>query len=127
MALNHQRKHSLKIQAWAGSLVVAAFLLTQERDLILSALYGYAVGLAVLIMLVAAIKIADKKAKEDPKGAMVILYLAAVIRFVILAVLLILGMSDSVLGLDPLGVILPFIVMQISQVLGLLGKKRLTD
>jgi ATP synthase protein I len=102
-------------------------LFTQDKALVMSALYGYFVGLVVLMMLVFAMKRADSAANEDPKRAMLILYLAAVIRFVILAVLFIVGMSHSALALDPLAVVLPFIVMQVSQAFNLKGKKRLTD
>ena len=124
-SLNTQRQKTLKIQAIAGFVVVVGYLFTQDFALIQSVFFGYVVGLLSVLMLVAGVRMADQKSETDPKQGMLILYASAVLRFVFVAVLFIIGLSW--LNFDPLAVVAPFIVMQISQIFNLRGKQRLTD
>ncbi len=124
-SLNIQRQKTFKTQAIAGVLVVAAYTFFQDAHLMQSVVYGYALGLASVLLLVMGVKIADKKSESDPKQGMLVLYASAVLRFVFVAVLFIIGLSW--LNFDPLAVVAPFIVMQISQIFNLRGKQRLTD
>lgn len=124
-SLNVQRQKTFKIQAFAGLVVVLAYAFTQDISLIESSIYGYALGLISVLLLVKGVKIADDKSASDPKQGMLILYASAVLRFVFVAVMFIIGLSW--LNFDPLAVVVPFVVMQISQIFNLRGKRRLTD
>ena len=68
----------------------------------------------------------NSRAEEDPKSGILILYMSAVIRFVLLAVLFVLGLSfldES----QAFPVVLTFVLMQLGQLFNLKGKRRLTD
>lgn len=112
----------LKIQGLIGLLAVAVFAF---QGGLVSALFGFFVGIVNVLMLGFTFKKADKKASEDPQMGVMILYMSAVARFVLLAVLFVLGLS--LLSLEPMPVVLTFVLMQIGQVFSLLGKRRLTD
>jgi len=112
----------LKIQGLIGLIAVAIFASQESLN---PAVYGFFVGIANVLMLAVTFKKAESKASEDPKMGIMILYMSAVVRFVLLAVLFVLGLS--LLGLEPMPVVLTFVLMQIGQVFNLTGKRRLTD
>lgn len=112
----------LKIQGLIGLVVVALFA-TQGQWL--DSLYGLFIGVINVLMLGVTFNKANDKAKQDPKTGIQILYLSAVIRFILLAVLFVLGLQAF--GLNPAPVVLTFVAMQIGQVFNLKGKQRLTD
>lgn len=113
---------TFKWQALVGLLVVAVFA---TQSMLLSALYGFFVGIANVAMLGFGFDKANKKAAENPKTGILFLYMSAVIRFILLAVLFVLGMS--LLKLEPTAIVLTFVAMQIAQGFNLIGKRRLTD
>lgn len=78
-----------------------------------------------VLMLSFTFRKANKRAEDDAKAGILILYMSAVIRFVLLAVLFVLGLQ--VFGFEPMPVVLTFVIMQIGQVFNLKGKQRLTD
>ncbi len=91
-----------------------------------AAAYGMFIGLVNVWMLSLTFSKANKRAAEDPKGGILILYMSAVIRFVLLAVLFVLGLSfldES----QAFPVVLTFVVMQLGKLFDLKGKRRLTD
>ncbi len=112
----------LKIQSLIGLLAVAIFAF---QDGLVASLYGFIVGLANILMLSLTFKKAERTASKDPSMGVMILYMSAVVRFVLLAVLFVLGLS--LLELEPMPVVLTFVVMQIGQMFNLAGKRRLTD
>jgi ATP synthase protein I len=112
----------LKIQAAIGLVAVAVFAL---QDQLWAAAYGFLIGVMNVLMLGVTFKKADDKAAEDPKTGILVLYLSAVIRFILLAVLFVLGLA--LLKLEPMAVVLTFVAMQIGQMFNLKGKRRLTD
>ncbi|GKT11510.1 MAG: ATP synthase protein I [Thiomicrorhabdus sp.] len=112
-----------KIQILIGlvSVVVYAFLGQAA-----GASYGFFVGMMNVLMLSFTFGKASQQAEEDPKAGILILYMSAVIRFVLLAVLFVLGLSN----LDEsqaFPVVLTFVLMQLGQLFNLKGKRRLTD
>lgn len=115
--------NAYKIQGAIG-IVVVVFYTTQ--GLALAAAYGFFIGLANIFMLQLTFNKANKRAAEDPKSGMMILYMSAVIRFILLAVLFVLGLSilDQT---EAFPVIITFVLMQIGQLFNLKGKRRLTD
>ncbi|WP_019895231.1 ATP synthase subunit I [Hydrogenovibrio halophilus] len=114
-------------RAWKAQLVLGllAVFVFAFWSLALDALYGLAIGLVNVAMLSWTFQKANAKAVENPKSGIQILYLSAVIRFVLLAVLFVLGLQAF--ELNPMPVVLTFVVMQIGQMLNLKGKQRLTD
>ena len=113
---------SLKVQGLIGLVAIAIFTYQNSLN---PALYGFFIGIMNVLALAITFKKANSTASEDPKMGVMILYMSAVIRFVLLAVLFVLGLSF--LGLEPVPVVLTFIVMQIGQIFSLTGKRRLTD
>ncbi|WP_321277489.1 ATP synthase subunit I [Thiomicrorhabdus indica] len=112
-----------KVQGIIGILVVV-FYTTQGQAL--ASGYGFFVGLVNVAMLQWTFARANKKAAEDPKAGMLILYTSAVIRFILLAVLFVLGLSYLDQS-EAFPVIITFVLMQIGQLFNLKGKRRLTD
>ncbi|MBF6058794.1 MULTISPECIES: ATP synthase subunit I [Thiomicrorhabdus] len=112
-----------KVQLLIG-LVVVAIYATQGQAV--AAAYGFFIGIMNVVMLSYTFAKANKKAAESPKSGVLILYLSAVIRFVLLAVLFVLGLSfldES----QAFPVVLTFVLMQLGQLFNLQGKRRLTD
>jgi len=113
---------SLKIQVIIGLIGVLVFGVYGQW---LDAIYGFFIGLVNVLILAISFARANRKAEQDPKGGIQILYLSAVMRFILLAVLFVLGLQAF--GLAPMPVVLTFVVMQLAQVFNLKGKQRLTD
>ncbi|WP_168188962.1 ATP synthase subunit I [Thiomicrorhabdus sediminis] len=114
---------AVKIQVVIGLLAVMVYSLLGHA---VGAAYGMFIGLVNLWMLNYTFEKANKRAEEDPKSGILILYMSAVIRFVLLAVLFVLGLSfldES----QALPVVLTFVVMQLAKLFDLKGKRRLTD
>ena len=112
----------LKIQ---GAIGLIAVLIFATQGLTYSAGYGFLIGILNVLMLSMTFKKANDTAEDDPKTGILILYMSAVIRFVLLAALFILGLS--LFKFEPMPVVLTFVVMQIGQLFNLKGKRRLTD
>lgn len=114
---------SVKIQVLIGLAMVVIFSLYNQT---VAAAYGMFIGLVNVWMLSFTFAKANKRAAEDPKSGILILYMSAVIRFVLLAVLFVLGLSfldES----QAFPVVLTFVVMQLGKLFDLKGKRRLTD
>ena len=112
----------LKVQGIIGFIAIILFA---TQGFAYSAVYGFFVGIVNVIMLNMTFKKANNKAEEDPKAGILILYMSAVIRFVLLAVLFVLGLQ--IFEFEAMPVVLTFVAMQIGQVFNLKGKQRLTD
>lgn len=110
------------IQLVVGLSAVVVFAVLGE---LLSALYGWGIGLINLLALRQGFAIANREAAENPKSGMTVLYLSAVIRFILLAVFFALGLA--LLELKPGPMVLTFVAMQLASVFNLKGKRRLTD
>jgi ATP synthase protein I len=117
------QKKAVWLQIGLGLTAVAGFGIMQDQWL--SALAGMGIGAANLAMLGTSFSLANKRAAEDAKAGMTVLYISAVIRFILLAVFFALGMAFA--GLAPEPMVLTFVVMQLGNVLSLQGKRRLTD
>lgn len=120
--MTNRLNQPLKIQGLLGLIAVAIFATQGQWD---SAVYGLLVGLVNVLMLALTFSQANAKAAEDPKTGILVLYMSAVIRFVLLAVLFVLGLA--LFKFEPMPVVLTFVVMQLGQMFNLKGKRRLTD
>lgn len=107
-----------------GGLALVMFGVLSPMNVPSSA-YGLMLGLVNVALLVYTVRVADQRAAIDPKQSMWILYVSAAIRFVLLAVLFVVGIST--LALNPMPLVLTFVAMQLAQAMTLRGKKRLTD
>lgn len=116
-------KSAYMAQAIIG-LVVVAYFSTQALG-VASGL-GFLVGIVNIVMLSVTFNLANKRAATDPKGGMLVLYMSAVIRFILLAVLFVLGLS-YLEQTEAFPMIITFVLMQIGQIFNLKGKRRLTD
>ena len=114
--------NTLKIQGVLGLVMVFIFT---TQGLLWASAYGLFIGVVNVVLLGMTFKKANDKSAENPKAGILVLYLSAVLRFILLAVLFILGLQ--LLKLDPLAVVLTFVVMQVAQVFNLKGKQRLTS
>ncbi|MBO1923453.1 ATP synthase subunit I [Thiomicrorhabdus sp. 6S3-12] len=112
-----------KVQGIIG-IAVVVFYATQGH--VTGAAYGFVIGLLNIFMLQFTFQKANKRAAEDPKAGMLVLYLSAVIRFILLAVFFVLGLSILDQS-EAFPVIITFVLMQIGQLFNLKGKRRLTD
>ena len=113
---------SFKVQGIIGLRMVAVFATHSQS---MGAGYGFFIGIMNVIMLSFTFRKANQRAEDDAKAGILILYMSAVIRFILLAVLFVLGLQ--VFGFEAMPVVLTFVVMQIGQVFNLKGKQRLTD
>ncbi|MDG6778712.1 ATP synthase subunit I [Thiomicrorhabdus sp. zzn3] len=120
--MNKNLSQPLVIQGAIGIVAIVVFAVLGQGP---SAAYGFFVGIMNVLMLSLTFKKADSTAKEDPKRGILVLYLSAVIRFVLLAVLFVLGLA--LFKFEPMAVVLTFVVMQLGQMFNLKGKRRLTD
>lgn len=120
--MNKDLIQPLKIQGIIGIIAVIGFA---TQGLAWAAAYGFFVGIMNVIMLSTTFKKANDKAAEDPKVGILVLYMSAVVRFVLLAVLFVLGLA--LFKFEPMPVVLTFVFMQIGQMFNLKGKRRLTD
>lgn len=112
-----------KIQILIGLVSVAIFAFLGQTA---GSGYGFFVGMMNVVMLNFTFSKASSRAEEDPSAGILILYMSAVIRFVLLAVLFVLGLSfldES----QAFPVVLTFVLMQLGQLFNLKGKRRLTD
>ena len=114
---------AFKIQGLIGLIMVAVFA-TQGQAM--GAGYGFFIGIMNVLMLSFTFSKANARAEDDPKTGILILYMSAVIRFVLLAVLFVLGLS-FLDGSQAFPVVLTFVLMQLGQLFNLKGKRRLTD
>ncbi|MCF6253286.1 MAG: ATP synthase subunit I [Thiomicrorhabdus sp.] len=112
-----------KVQAIIGLVVVGVYA-TQGQ--VLGSAYGFFVGMMNVLMLSFAFSKANQRAENDPKAGILILYVSAAIRFVLLAVLFIIGLSFLEES-QAFPIVLTFVLMQLGQLLNLRGKRRLTD
>lgn len=121
------RLNSKPLLAWKlvfGGLVLVAVGVFAPMGVPASA-YGLLLGLVNVGLLMLTVRMADAHAATQPQQSMWILYASAAIRFVLLAVLFIVGIQGF--GLDPMPLVLTFVAMQFAQIMTLRGKKRLTD
>lgn len=114
-------KH-LIIQAFIGAVVLTVFMFYGYAK---DSLYGVMIGLANMLMLGLTFEFANNKAKEDPKTGILVLYVSAAVRFILLAVLFIIGLA--LFRLEAMPMVITFVVMTIGQMFNLKGKRRLMD
>ncbi|GAB6069072.1 hypothetical protein JCM30760_01690 [Thiomicrorhabdus hydrogeniphila] len=112
---------AIKIQAMIGLVMVMIYSLLGQP---VGAAYGMLIGMINVWMLTYTFQKASTT--EDPKNGILVLYMSAVIRFVLLAVLFVLGLSFLDKS-EAFPVVITFVLMQLGKLFDLKGKRRLTD
>ncbi len=108
-------KKIIMLQLAAGVVVGAGFFLIEGPWEALSALYGGLVSVISISMLSRGITQAGRNTQQDAKTSLVLLYIGAAIRFVLVLVLF--GIGLGVLKLAPLAMIAGFVITQLVFVL----------
>lgn len=116
-------------QVWVREALIALGLVLIVSGLELSWVTPFVFGVAVYAMnallLHLSARKADQVAEVDAKRGMLVLYISAVVRFVWVGFVLLLGIWQW--NLQPEPMVIGFVLMTLQQFVGLLGKKRLTD
>jgi ATP synthase protein I len=110
-ALEEKSQLVIRMQLLASILISGLFLI-QGIPESLSALYGGFVSVVIAWFLGRGINRASRVAAEDPKKSMVILYVGAVQRFLLVVVLLATGLA--LLKLEPIALCVGFAIVRIS-------------
>ena len=87
----------------------------------LSAYYGGLTSVVLALLSIRGFKRANEIALSEPKKSMMILYIGAVQRFV--AVLVLLGLGLGLFRLEPLAVLIGFVLAQASYLMGVRDRK----
>ncbi|MDD3609443.1 MAG: ATP synthase subunit I [Halothiobacillaceae bacterium] len=112
-------RRALIFQAGAAVLVALGWLLSKGHPEALSSLWGAASSMVLLWLHGVGMRRATDCAAEDPKRSMMIMYVGAGLRFMLLLVLFAIGLG--VLGAAALPTVAGFIVTQITGVLAARG------
>lgn len=87
----------------------------------LSAAYGGLASIILALISIRGFRRANVFALSDPKKSMMILYIAAVVRF--MAVIVVLGIGLGLLKLEPMAVFIGFVLAQASYLMGVRDHK----
>ncbi len=108
-------KKIILLQLGIGLVIAAGFFLKDGSWAALSAFYGALVSVASTTMLSRGVNRASKAAETSAQTSQMILYLGAVVRFVLVLVLF--GIGLGVLKLAALALIIGFVITQLVFVL----------
>lgn len=111
-----QARRVIGAQIVVGALVAAGFGVAGGVWDAQAALYGAFVSLFAAVMLRRGVQRASQIAGQDPKAAMLTLYMGAVVRFVL--VLILFGVGLAGLKFSPLPVIVGFGLTQLAYLAG---------
>ena len=118
-AVETRARKVLIAQLIAGSVAAIGFFFYSGAWSGLSALAGGAVSISLLLLLSRGFKRASEMAQHDQKSGMIILYMGAAQRFLLILVLFALGLG--VAGLDPLAMFVGFFLAQLSNLTNMRG------
>lgn len=115
--MTHQTRRIIGAQVVVGALVAAGFGVAGGAGGAQAALYGAFISVFAAVMLRRGVQRASQIAGQDPKTAMLTLYMGAVVRFVL--VLILFGVGLAGLKLSPLPVIAGFGLTQLAYLVGM--------
>lgn len=99
----------IALQCGAGALVAVAFLLAGDRWDAISAAYGGLVGVSMTLLLSRGVALAGKM--PSLSQSQIVLYVGAVVRFVLVLALFAIGLAGF--DLAPLAMVAGFVVVQL--------------
>lgn len=105
------------LQAGAAALVAAGFFIGKGQWAAVSGLYGGLISVVTAILLSRGVIRAADAAQQSQKKSMIILYLGAAQRFVLVLVLF--GAGLAVVKFEPLATIVGFVAAQLVYVIGM--------
>lgn len=112
----------IALQAGAAALVAAGFFLSKGKWEAVSVLYGGLISIVIAFLLSRGVVRAADTARQSQKKSMVILYLGAAQRFVLVMVLF--GVGLMVFKVNPLATIVGFVAAQLMYVVGMRAGQR---
>lgn len=115
--VTRQTRSIIGAQFVVGVLVAAGFAAAKGVWDAQSAMYGAFISVFAAVMLRRGVQRASLIAGQDPKTAMLTLYMGAVVRFVL--VLILFGVGLAGLKLSPLPVIVGFGLTQLAYLVGM--------
>ncbi len=118
-AVEAKARKALLAQLVVGVVTSIGFMLYAGSWHGVSALAGVAVSITLLLVLRYGVKRAAEAAQHDQKRSMLILYLGAAQRFILILVLFALGLG--VAALDPLAMFVGFFLAQLSNLTNVRG------
>ncbi len=118
-AVEAKARKALLAQLIVGVVSSMGFMLYAGSWHGISALAGAAVSITLLLVLRYGVKRAAEAAPHDEKRSMLILYLGAAQRFILILVLFALGLG--VVALDPLAMFVGFFLAQLSNLTNVRG------
>ena len=92
----------IAVQLGVGAVIAAAFFMAKGQGEALAAFYGCIISIAVAFLLGRGVVRAAEAASQDHKKSMLILYLGAVQRFILVLVLFGIGLKGLSLAFLPM-------------------------
>ena len=92
----------IALQVGVGAVIAAAFFMAKGQGEALAAFYGCIISIAVAFLLGRGVVRAAEAASQDHKKSMLILYLGAVQRFILVLVLFGIGLKGLSLAFLPM-------------------------
>lgn len=102
----------IALQVGVGVLIAAAFFMANGEGGAYAALYGGLISIVVALLLSRGVARATETAREDHKKSMLILYIGAAYRFVLVLVLF--GIGLKVLSLSFIPMVVGFVGAQLA-------------
>jgi ATP synthase protein I len=100
--INDATRKIIALQVGVGAVIAAAFFMAKGQGEALSAFYGGVISIIVAFLLGRGVVRAAEAARQDHKKSMLILYLGAVQRFVLVLVLFGVGLKGLNLTFLPM-------------------------
>ena len=100
--INDATRKIIALQVGVGAVIAAAFFMVKGQGEALSAFYGGVISIAIAFLLGRGVVRAAEAARLDHKKSMLILYLGAVQRFVLVLVLFGVGLKGLNLTFLPM-------------------------
>lgn len=100
--INDATRKVIVLQVGVGAVIAAAFFMAEGQGAALSAFYGGLISIVIAFLLGRGVVRAAEAARQDHKKSMLILYLGAVQRFVVVLVLFGAGLKGLSLAFLPM-------------------------
>lgn len=105
------------LQVLVIAVIAIGFLLGESLQHAAGAVCGGAISIFIAVLLSRGVRRASAQAAEDARKSMMILYLGAAQRFILIGALFALGLV--VLGMEPLPMVAGFIAAQLSYLISM--------
>ena len=100
--INDATRKVISLQVGVAAVIAAAFFMAKGQGAALAAFYGGAISVVVAFLLGRGVARAAEAARQDHKKSMLILYLGALQRFVLVLVLFGVGLKGLNLAFIPM-------------------------